>query len=229
MKVVTTKKLQGDGCTIECIIYESRPGLYVTANLYVPQDTSKPMPGFIIIHSHHNPKTQGELQDMGMIWARQGCLVLVPDMLGHGERRQHTFVDAKSYPEKFAVGRQDYHFRYNVNLQLSLLGESLMGWMVWDLMAASMCSISGRTSTRSTSWSSAPSPAAAIRGGVRGPRAARDGGRPVQLRRPATGDEVSAPRGRGAGVQLHGRRFWESTGAIWTLRRDGFLPWVIVG
>ncbi len=96
VKVVTTKKVPADGCTIECIIYESRPGFYVTANLYVPEDTSKPMPGFIIVHSHHNPKTQGELQDMGMLWARQGCLVLVPDMLGHGERRQHPFVDAKS-------------------------------------------------------------------------------------------------------------------------------------
>src|SRR5690348_14502004 len=85
INVITTKKLPGDGFTVENIIFESRPGLYVTANLYVPKDTSKPMPGFIIVHSHHNPKTQGELQDMGAIWSRQGCLVLIPDMLGHGE------------------------------------------------------------------------------------------------------------------------------------------------
>src|SRR5204863_7216568 len=78
--------------------------------------------------------TQGELQDMGMIWARQGCLVLVPDMLGHGERRQHPFVNDKSFPEKFAVSRQDYHFRYNNAMHLHLIGESLMGWMAWDLM-----------------------------------------------------------------------------------------------
>ncbi len=134
VKVVTTKKLQGDGFAIENIIYESRPSFYVTANLYVPADTSKPMPGFIVIHSHHNPKTQGELQDMGIMWARQGCLVLIPDTVGHGERREHGFVDAKSFPEKFEVGRQDYRFRYNSALQLHLVGESLIGWMVWDLM-----------------------------------------------------------------------------------------------
>ncbi len=88
------------------------------------------MPGIVIIHSHHNPKTQGELQDMGMTWARAGCLVLVPDQLGHGERRQHPFVDAKSYPKPFKVGRQDYYFRYNLGVQLQLIGDSLMGWMV---------------------------------------------------------------------------------------------------
>ena len=104
---------------VENIIYESRPDFFVTANLYVPAKTDKPMPGFIIVHSHHNPKTQGELQDMGMMWARQGCLVLIPDMLGHGERRQHPFVDANSYPEKFKVSRQDYRFRYNTALQLT--------------------------------------------------------------------------------------------------------------
>src|SRR5262249_54571372 len=91
------------------------------------------MPGILLCHSHHNPKSQGELQDMGVLWARAGCLVLVMDQLGHGERRQHPFADARSYPRPFRAGRQDYYFRYNVGLQLHLAGDSLMGWMVWDL------------------------------------------------------------------------------------------------
>ena len=91
------------------------------------------MPGILLCHSHHNPKTQGELQDMGMTWARLGCLVLVMDQLGHGERRQHPFVSAQDYSGQFPVGRQDYHFRYNTGIQLHLIGDSLMGWMAWDL------------------------------------------------------------------------------------------------
>ena len=91
------------------------------------------MPGILLCHSHHNPKTQGELQDMGMTWARQGYLVLVMDQLGHGERRQHPFRSAADYAGPFEVNRQDYHFRYNVGIQLQLIGDSLMGWMVWDL------------------------------------------------------------------------------------------------
>jgi hypothetical protein len=70
---------------------------------------------------------------MGMTWARQGCVVLVPELLGHGERRQHPFRSARDYERPFRVGRQDYYFRYLTGLQLHLIGDSLMGWMVWDL------------------------------------------------------------------------------------------------
>jgi hypothetical protein len=134
LKVHVTRTLDGEGFFIDNLDFESRPGLVVTANLYRPAQPPDKMPGILICHSHHNPKTEGELQDMGMMWARQGCLVLVMDQLGHGERRQHPFVDASMYPEQFKAGRQDYYFRYNVANQLHLVGESLIGWMVWDLM-----------------------------------------------------------------------------------------------
>jgi cephalosporin-C deacetylase-like acetyl esterase len=134
MRIVVTKKLDGDGYRIHNLVYETRPGLWVSANLYLPAKPLDKMPGLIISHAHHTPKGQGELQDMGMTWARAGCAVLVPDHLGHGERRQHDFVTAKDYDKSFAVSRQDYYFRYNSNLQLSAIGDSLMGWMVWDLM-----------------------------------------------------------------------------------------------
>jgi len=133
-RVLVTRTLEGDGFRIANLVFESRPGLVVTANLYVPATPTGSMPGILISHSHHNPKTQGELQDMGMTWARQGCLVLAPDHLGHGERRQHPFRTEADYPRSFRVGRQDYYFRYNAGVQLQLVGESLMGWMVWDLM-----------------------------------------------------------------------------------------------
>jgi cephalosporin-C deacetylase-like acetyl esterase len=133
LKVRVTRTLQGDGYRIENLVFESRPGLVVTANLYAPARPAEAMPGILISHSHHNPKTQGELQDMGMTWARQGCMVLVMDQLGHGERRQHPFQSEKDYPQAFRPGRQDYYFRYNTGLELHVVGESLMGWMVWDL------------------------------------------------------------------------------------------------
>src|SRR5262249_25722360 len=92
------------------------------------------MPGILICHAHHTPKEHGELQDMGMTWARAGCLVLIMDQLGHGERRQHPFVDASSYPKPYRASRMDYHFRYDNGIQCHLAGESLIGWMVWDLL-----------------------------------------------------------------------------------------------
>jgi cephalosporin-C deacetylase-like acetyl esterase len=134
MRIVVTRKLDGDGFIIHNLVYETRPGLWANANLYLPTNPPAKMPGIIISHSHHTPNTQGELQDMGMTWARSGCAVLVPEHLGHGERRQHRFVTEKDYPKPFRPSRQDYYFRYNSAIQLSLVGESLMGWMVWDLM-----------------------------------------------------------------------------------------------
>jgi dienelactone hydrolase len=134
LRVRVTGTRTGDGYRIENLVFESRPGLAVTANLYLPARPPASMPGILLSHSHHNPKTEGELQDMGMTWARQGCTVLVMDHLGHGERRQHPFAGSRDYPGPFRVGRQDYYFRYVTGVQLDAIGESLMGWMVWDLM-----------------------------------------------------------------------------------------------
>ncbi len=134
MRIEVTRKFEGDGFAIHNLVYESRPGLWVTANLYIPAKLPEKMPGILIAHSHHNGKTNGELQDMGMSWARSGTAVLIPDALGYGERRQHDFNTAKDFDKPFRTGRQDYFFRYNSNLQLSSIGDSLMGWMVWDLM-----------------------------------------------------------------------------------------------
>jgi hypothetical protein len=105
------------------LVYQSRPGLWVTANLYLPSKPLNRMPGIVIIHSHHRPRTQAELQDMGILWARAGCAVLIMDQAGHGERIQ-------AYP----WNRDAYHARATTVLQLYLVGESLVKWIVWDVM-----------------------------------------------------------------------------------------------
>jgi cephalosporin-C deacetylase-like acetyl esterase len=71
---------------------------------------------------------------MGMIWARAGCLVLVIDQFGYGERRTHPFHRDEDYPKPYRATRQDYYFRYDTGIQLQLLGDSLMGWFAWDYM-----------------------------------------------------------------------------------------------
>lgn len=134
LEVHVTKRIPGEGFTIDNVLFTSGRGLWITANLYRPEPAAKSMPGILICHAHHTPKTHEELQDMGMTWARMGCLVLVMDQLGHGERRQHPFRTAKDFPKEFRPSRQDYWFRYDNALELDLVGESLIGWMAWDLM-----------------------------------------------------------------------------------------------
>ena len=120
-----TKEFRGDGYRRDNIVYQSQPGLWVTANLYLPAEPRDQMPGIIIVHSHHAPKSQFELQDMGIIWARAGCAVLVPDQLGYGERIQN-------YP----WDREAHNSSYTLGIQLQLPGENLTKWRVWDNIRA---------------------------------------------------------------------------------------------
>jgi cephalosporin-C deacetylase-like acetyl esterase len=123
LRTRVTKEFEGAGYRRQDLLYQSWPGMWVTANLYLPLRPPAQMPGVIIVHSHHRPRTQAELQDMGILWARAGCAVLIMDQIGHGERIQN-------YP----WNREPYHSRYIMGMQLYLAGESLLKWMVWDVM-----------------------------------------------------------------------------------------------
>ena len=123
LRTSVTKEFRGQGYRRQDLVYRSRPGLWVTANLYLPENAKERMPGIIIIHSHHRPRTQAELQDMGILWARAGAAVLIMDQIGHGERIQ-------TYP----WNREGYHARYATGMQLYVAGESLMKWMAWDII-----------------------------------------------------------------------------------------------
>jgi len=124
LRAEVTRRLDyGDGFVIENVLFESRPGLVVTANLYLPAKIEGRIPAIVVVHSHHAPKVQSELQDLGMTWSRNGTGVLVMDQLGAGERLQ-----SQPWP------RESYYSRYAMGMQLYLPGESLMKWMVWDLM-----------------------------------------------------------------------------------------------
>jgi cephalosporin-C deacetylase-like acetyl esterase len=117
------KQYHGAGYRRLDLVYQSRPGLWIAANLYLPEAPRGRIPAFVIVPSHHRPRTQMELQDMGILWARAGCAVLIADNLGHGER-------IATYP----WNREGYHARYNLGLQLYAAGESLIKWMVWDIL-----------------------------------------------------------------------------------------------
>jgi dienelactone hydrolase len=228
MKVRVMRELQGEGYLLRNVVYESRPGLWVSANLYLPSKTPGKMPGILISHSHHTSKTHGELQDMGMTWARSGVAVLVPDHLGHGERRQHDFHTEKDYDKPFKVGRQDYYFRYNTALQASILGESLMGWMAWDLMRGVdvLLKQTGIDPERIILLG-----AVAGGGDVAGVTAALDSRIACVAPFNFSGwqPESNAPPDPDRDFAWFGEGYWESTRGLRNGARDGFAHYVIVG
>ena len=123
LSTVTRRINYDDGFTIENIVFESRPNFIVTANLYLPEKYSGRIPAIVFVHSHHTSKTNYEIQDMGMTWARSGTAVLVIDQICAGERIQTQPWHRESYYGRYATGNQLY-----------LAGESLIKWMAWDIM-----------------------------------------------------------------------------------------------
>jgi dienelactone hydrolase len=230
--VFVAKTIEGDGYRIRNIIFEGVPGsgIFVTANLYGPAKPGSSVPGIIICHSHHAPKHEGELQDMGVTWAKLGCYVLVMDQLGHGERRVHPFVDAKSYPQSFRVGRQDYYFRYNLGLQLASQGDSLMGWMVREVRRAidvllDQPGIDASKIIVLGSVAGGGDPAAVTAAQDERIEAAvvfNFGGPQPETRYPL-------PENAEATFNYMGGGSWESTRNLEKSGSKGFLPWVIVG
>lgn len=230
LNTIITKTLDGDGFTIDNLLFQSRDGLWVTANLYKVAKPAKSMPGILICHSHHRPKEHGELQDMGMTWARAGCYVLVMDQLGHGERRQHPFRTAANYAKSFRASRQDYYFRYDTGIQLHLVGDSLVGWMAWDLMRGvdlllEQDGIDPERIILLGAVAGGGDPAA-VTGAIDDRIAAvvpfNFGGPQPETRYPLPDDAETSFNYAGSGG-------WESTRNLRLSANDGCLPWVIVG
>lgn len=230
LAVRTTGKLQGDGFVVENTIYESRPGQWVTANLYVPAKPTASMPGILIAHAHHQPKAQSELQDMGMTWARAGCLVLVIDQLGYGERRPHPFHRDTDYAKPYRPSRQDYYFRYDNGVNLALLGDSLMGWMAWDLSRGVdlLLARPGIDPKRILLLG-----AVAGGGDPAGVTAALDpriaGCVPFNFGGPQPETRYPLPDNAEETFNYLGGAYWESTRGLRLGGRDDFVHWVIVG
>jgi dienelactone hydrolase len=118
-----TARREGDGYLLENVVFQVRTHHWMAANLYLPLKASTPFPAIIIVHSQHYPKTQGELHDMGELWARTGSAVLIIERAGFGERTETT-----------PWYRQGYGSRFNFTRQLFLVGESYSGWTAWDVV-----------------------------------------------------------------------------------------------
>lgn len=130
---IVTNIIQNEHYQIDNLVFPGHKRIPITANLYRPVGVHGKTPAVLICHSHHHPKTEIELQCIGMTFAQQGCTVLIMDLLGHGERRQHPFAAHHDEWRTCRVDRQDYYFRYVLGMQMNMVGESLMGWMVQDI------------------------------------------------------------------------------------------------
>ena len=92
LKAKVTGKLQHAEFEVWKVHFQSKPGLYVTANLYVPKGIEKPAPTILYVCGHGRVKKDGvsygnkvHYQHHGVWFARNGYVCLVIDTLQLGE------------------------------------------------------------------------------------------------------------------------------------------------
>jgi cephalosporin-C deacetylase-like acetyl esterase len=110
------------------LVYESRPGLVVTANLYVPKTGTPPYPGVLFQLGHATDgKSYGAYQRCCQGLAQLGYVVLSFDTMGQGERTNYPrpggwLTRLGSADDEHTVpGRQ-----------MLLTGETSTGMQLWD-------------------------------------------------------------------------------------------------
>jgi len=82
-------RIDCDGYRIEKVIYESRPGHHVTANLYLPTQGEPPYPGVLVPCGHSaNGKAAEPYQSASILLAKNGLVALIFDPISQGERLQ---------------------------------------------------------------------------------------------------------------------------------------------
>ena len=121
-KIIGGKKYEG--FKVERIIFESAPGFYVTALLYLPL-SEPPYPGVLLLCGHTSNGKAG-YQEPGVLMARNGIACLCPDPIGQGERRQ--LLDDLGQP-LFESTTTEHNIE---GVAPILLGKNLASYMVWD-------------------------------------------------------------------------------------------------
>lgn len=124
-----TGRVERDGYSIEKILFESQPGFFVTAHLFLP-DAAKfgGKRAAVVVPCGHsdNGKMSVSYQRAGLQAARAGMVAMVVDPIDQGERWQN-----RKSPEVF-----NWRGHNAVGRRAELVGWSVVRFRLWDCMRA---------------------------------------------------------------------------------------------
>ena len=128
LNVQKTGEVTADGLKIEKILYESRPGIHVTANLYVPAGDG-PFPAVLGLCGHSGlGKSEKAYQSFCQSLALKGFIVLLVEPYSQGERLQYTrFNDGDNTVN--GICTQEHNM---AGKHLALSGDFFGMWRAWD-------------------------------------------------------------------------------------------------
>jgi dienelactone hydrolase len=118
------------GFRVEKVIYESQPGFYVTAALFLPEPLHGKTPAVLYCSGHSDDGFRlRTYQTMVLNLVKKGFIVLAFDPIGQGERLQ--YFNPKTKLSEFGRGSSTReHSR--VGSQCFLTGDSLARYEIWD-------------------------------------------------------------------------------------------------
>jgi Acetyl xylan esterase (AXE1) len=126
LHATVTGRISANGFHIEKLIYQSLPGLYVTALVYVPENGDKVHPA-ILVAAGHSANGKIHYQDLCQRLVQRGYLVISWDPVGQGERSQ--FWDAKAKKSRYNLICAEHAVMGNLAY---LAGANLARWEIWD-------------------------------------------------------------------------------------------------
>ncbi len=124
-----TGVLKRDGYEIRKVVYQSLPGVYVTANLYVPASEEGPLPAVLFACGHIEAgKAAPIYQKVCIELVQNGMIVLAVDPVSQGERMQ-------GYDRSAGRTLVRWHAEHTyLSLQCELAGSHIIQYFAWDLI-----------------------------------------------------------------------------------------------
>ena len=124
-----TGTLQFDGYRVEKIIYNPRNSVYVTANMYIPDNLNGKTGAVVFVCGHwEKGKHAEEYQIVCQYLVRAGLVVFAQDPIGQGERL--SYIDTEP-PVYCCTDEHDY-----AGFQCIAAGKSIARYFVHDTMRA---------------------------------------------------------------------------------------------
>ncbi len=132
LKAVCTGAIEKKNYHIKKIIFQSQPGIYVTCNLYIPNNLKDRAPGILFAHGHSEiAKSMPIYQKVCIDLVTNGFIVLAVDPIGQGERKQYYEKTTGHMMIEHSIIEHSY-----TGLQCELAGSNIIRYFVWDLIRA---------------------------------------------------------------------------------------------
>ena len=104
LNITKTGTIQKNGYRIEKLYYESLPGLYVPANLYIPDGIKKPMPAILYVCGHAH-KQKHNYQAHAKSFAENGFVCLIIETIQRGEvKGEHLGQESNGWFQWYSRG-----------------------------------------------------------------------------------------------------------------------------